>query len=419
MEQHTYQNLLEYISSLPVIDCHEHTYPQNELPQPVDLWTIFRNSDAGDDLISAGMPESDRPKLDWNLAAPYLPKVQNTGFFQSLRAAFQDLFDFQEAAITAGNWQELSNKIIAANHRDDWYAEVLQRRGNIRLLLRVQGDEANPYAVDRRFFSPLINLDGWIMAGDALERERLAQDVGGSASTLKQYLDTIGELIHKAKENKAAGLKSMLAYYRSLDISSPDGLDAGRLFRSAKLEGPDARLFQDFMINAISRLAGVYELPYQLHAGYGSWQSNIVERSNPLLLNPLFEAHRKTNFVLLHGGYPYISEMATLAKNHPNVFIECGWLAYIAPSVYRRALGEWLDTVPMNKITAFSADCRHVEQTYGALILTRRLLASVFQEKLLRDDWGLEFCRTVAGNLLANNAVDIYNLDQESLPNRL
>ena len=416
MEQSTYQNLLEYISYLPVIDCHEHTCLQAELPQTVDLWTIFRNSDVGDDLISAGMPESDRSKLNWNLAEPYLSKVQNTGFFQSLRAAFQDLFGFQEPSLTADNWQELSNKITEANRRDDWYEEVLHRRGKIRLLLRVQGTEPDPYAVDRRFFSPLINLDSWIMAGAPLERESLAQDAGGSTATLNQYLDTIGGLIHKAKANKAAGLKSMLAYYRSLDIRSPDGLDAERLFRSGRLEGSDARIFQDFMINQVSRLAGEYDLPYQLHVGYGSWQSSIVKQSDPLLLNPLFEAHRKTNFVLLHGGYPYISEVATLAKNHPNVFIECGWLAYIAPSVYQRALGEWLDSVPMNKITAFSADCLHVEQTYGALVFTRRLLASVFQEKIDHADWDLKLCKGVAKNLLENNAVDIYHLEQEGLP---
>jgi hypothetical protein len=410
MDKRTYLNLLDYISSLPVIDCHEHTYLQKDLPHPVDLWTILRNSDVGDDLISAGMPESDRPKLTWKRAAPYLSNVQNTGFFQSLVYAFQDLFGFQDPALADDNWQDLSNKIIEANYRVDWYKEVLQQRGNIRMVLRVQGDEPDPYVVDRCFFSPLINLDSWIMACDPLKRERLVQDYGGDASTLTKYLETIEGVIHKAKENRAAGLKSMLAYSRTLDISSPDVIDVQSLYRRGKLEASDERIFQDFMINEVSRQAGEYDLPYQLHVGYGSWQSNIVRQSNPLLLNLLVEANRKTNFVLLHGGYPYIGEMATLAKNHPNVFLECGWLAYIAPSVYHRALSEWLDSVPMNKITAFSADCLHIEQTYGTLILTQRLLASTFQKKISHDGWDLEFCKNVARNLLEKNAVDLYKL---------
>jgi uncharacterized protein len=117
---------------------------------------------------------------------------------------------------------------------------------------------------------------------------------------------------------------------------------------------------------------------------YGSWQHNFTAQANPLLLNPLIEAHRQTQFVLLHGGYPFIGELGTLAKNHPNVYLECGWLAYIAPSVYRRALGEWLDSVPLTKLLAFGADCQCVEQSYGALLLMRRLLAQTLAAKIER-----------------------------------
>jgi predicted TIM-barrel fold metal-dependent hydrolase len=144
--------------------------------------------------------------------------------------------------------------------------------------------------------------------------------------------------------------------------------------------------------------------------GYGSWQSNITAGANPLFLNPLIEAHRHTQFVLLHGGYPFIGEMATLAKNHPNVFIETGWLAYIAPAVYRRAMGEWLDSVPMNKILAFGADCLHIEQTLGALLLTRHLLAQVLAGKVADSEWAESLALDCASRLLSRNAVELYRL---------
>lgn len=51
------------ISALPVIDCHEHTFLPEARPARVDLWTVMRNSDVGDDLISAGMPAAARPDL--------------------------------------------------------------------------------------------------------------------------------------------------------------------------------------------------------------------------------------------------------------------------------------------------------------------------------------------------------------------
>jgi predicted TIM-barrel fold metal-dependent hydrolase len=162
--------------------------------------------------------------------------------------------------------------------------------------------------------------------------------------------------------------------------------------------------------------AGAYGLPYQMHVGYGSWQRNIAGGANPLLLNPLIEAHRATRFVLLHGGYPFIGEMATMAKNHPNVYLECGWLAYISPAAYRRAMGEWLDAVPANKLLAVGADCLHVEQTLGAVLLTRRHLALALAEKVSDGGWPMPLAEDVGRRLLARNALELYELDEGGEP---
>jgi hypothetical protein len=60
------------IASLDVIDCHEHTFLPDQRPQPMDLWSVLRRSDLGDDLIAAGLPAAERPLLDWARASPYL-----------------------------------------------------------------------------------------------------------------------------------------------------------------------------------------------------------------------------------------------------------------------------------------------------------------------------------------------------------
>ena len=48
-----------------------------------------------------------------------------------------------------------------------------------------------------------------------------------------------------------------------------------------------------------------------------------IAGDNPLLLEPLLHdpATRKTNFVLLHGGWPYIGEITALLQN-PNVYTD-------------------------------------------------------------------------------------------------
>jgi predicted TIM-barrel fold metal-dependent hydrolase len=411
VDQGLFEALHNYIAASTAIDCHEHTFLPDARPKPVDLWTVLRNSDVGDDLISAGMPASSRPTLDWDQAAPYLPFVYNTGFYRSLLLAFEKLFDFDESELTSSNWLPLSEHIQAANLRPDWYDEVLHRQADIRLILRVQGDEVDPYDVDREIFAPLIIFDEWIFTTSPMKQELLAQSVSGSASTLVDYLNALDAAFDQAKKRRAAGVKSMLAYRRPLAHVHPLKEEAGRLFKRKTLSKGETKIFQDFMAHAVAERAGVFGFPYQVHVGYGSWQGNITRQANPLLLNPLIEAHRQTQFVLLHGGYPFIGEMGTLAKNHPNVYIECGWLAYIAPVAYRWALREWLDSVPANKLLAFSADCLHIEQTYGTLLLTRRLLAQMLAEKIEKDDWNETMAKSVVERLLYRNAAELYQLD--------
>ena len=403
----------DFLAGLTVVDSHEHTYLPAARPPTVDLSVILANSDVGDDMISSGMPPDARKALTWATASPFLERVRNTGFYRSLILAFRELFGFDGDEITAGDWDTISTALTAANARPDWYDEVLIRRGRIETILRIQGEESDPFSVPRRYFRPIIRFDEWIVTTDPAERERLADSVGGRASTLADYVAALDGAIAIAAQRGAVGAKSMLAYRRPLSHGCPTTADAERLYARTDLGVPESHALEDYMVHAVADRAGVHRLPYQIHVGYGSWQRSVVDRANPLMLNPLIEAHRDTRFVLLHGGYPFIGEMATMAKNHPNVYIECGWLAYIAPSVYRRAMGEWLDAVPASKLLGFSADCAHVEQTLGALILTRRQLARALAEKVRSDEWSTALAEKVGRRVLYQNASDLYRLDDE------
>ena len=405
-----FQDLFAQISTLDVVDCHEHTFLPEARPSPVDLWTVIRNSDVGDDLISAGMPVSFRSELNWDRAAPHILNVRNTGFYRSLILAFHCLFDFADADLQEHNWEALSKKIVEANTRADWYSFVLHEKGKIQKILRVQGNEADPFGVDRRYFEPLMNLDEWISVGEYEKRELAAAKVGGKAHSLKDYLAALDLYFERIKAGGAVGIKSMLAYKRNLEFSSPDTSTIQTLFNKRNLTELESKAVEDFLINQVAERAGIFRLPYQIHVGYGSWQSNITAGANPLLLNALIERHRSTKFVLLHGGYPFVSELGTMAKNHPNVFIEAGWLAYISPKAYEQAMGEWLDSVPMNKILAFGADCLHIEQTIGALLLTRQIISKVMTIKVVDSDWGEILALECASRLLSKNAMELYEL---------
>jgi uncharacterized protein len=69
---------------------------------------------------------------------------------------------------------------------------------------------------------------------------------------------------------------------------------------------------------------------------------------NPLLLEPLFNdlRLRKTSFVLLHGGWPYIREIGSLLQK-PNVYLDISSQdLIIPPHTEAQWLREWLELEP-------------------------------------------------------------------------
>ena len=78
-----YEQLLEYITSLPVIDSHEHLPAEKDrVAQDVDFFTLFSHY-CVDDLTAAGMPADDVAKLagkmdveeKWKLFAPWYEQM--------------------------------------------------------------------------------------------------------------------------------------------------------------------------------------------------------------------------------------------------------------------------------------------------------------------------------------------------------
>ena len=281
------RHLEEHLAAAPVVDCHEHTFLPGAAPPRVDLAVLVANSDVGDDMISAGMPEALRHELTWSTAAPYLERVRNTGFYRSLIHAFRDLFGFDGDELAEGDWLAISDSLVAGNRRPDWYEHVLGR-GRIRTILRIQGDEADPYDLPGRWFAPVIPFDAWIVARDGTERERLCETVGGRASTLEGYLEALDAAVAGARSRGAVGVKSALAYRRDLAFGATHGRRGRAAVRAARAGRPgrEARALEDFLVHAVADRAGAHGLPYQMHLGSGHCRRRQPAAAEPVDRGP-------------------------------------------------------------------------------------------------------------------------------------
>jgi len=88
--------------------------------------------------------------------------------------------------------------------------------------------------------------------------------------------------------------------------------------------------------------------------------------------------------------------------------VDLCWLHIISPTVARRALSEWLETVPGNKILAFGGDYRFVEGVYAHAKIARENVRRVLQEKI--EDGALTEAEAtrLAERLLRENALSLF-----------
>jgi predicted TIM-barrel fold metal-dependent hydrolase len=131
-------------------------------------------------------------------------------------------------------------------------------------------------------------------------------------------------------------------------------------------------------------LAEEYDIPVAIHTG-APWANWLDFRTwEPTALIPLLNRFRGTRFDLYHAGIPYVTPFSVLGLSYPNVWLNLCWAHVISPELAKRAMREWLDLIPTNKVVAFGGDYHNgtVVLTYGHLALARRNVAEVLAERI-------------------------------------
>jgi predicted TIM-barrel fold metal-dependent hydrolase len=118
--------------------------------------------------------------------------------------------------------------------------------------------------------------------------------------------------------------------------------------------------------------------------------------------------YKEAKFDIFHGSWPYTGELAAIAKNFPNVYIDMSWMHIISPSRARTALNHWLDEVPSNKIMGFGGDYLFPEGAYGHSVIARDNLIKVLSQKVQEGDYSLEQAKKYSNWLLRENPLRLF-----------
>jgi len=417
-----YEELRDHIDSLKIIDTHEHLSDEANRPKETDVLAEWLTHYFSCDLVSAGLSDEGLERAKdgtgdlmqrWALVEPYWHAAGSTGYGRALDLAARDIYGIE--GVTRDTIGSLNEKFLAAREQGGHYQRVLKDKGGIALSLTDQNLDC-----DRTFFASVTRLDAFIMPTHRNETVLKGRELGLKIHCLGDWKEAMRlQLERDMTQRGAVAVKMGLAYSRSLEFHKATAADAERDFNElfANAHSPVWRLgikvgraLQDHMMHHLMTLCDQRGLTVQVHTGIQEGNGNVITDSNPVLLTNLFLEYGDITFDIFHIGYPYERELSNLAKNFRNVVIDMCWAHIISPEAARRALVEFLDAVPANKINAFGGDYCFVDGVYGHQRIARQNVAMSLAQKVEDGSMDLDRAKEIATWVFVDNPVRVFNL---------
>jgi uncharacterized protein len=404
-----YDRLLEQINKIPIYDNHSHaTFPDDSdmdaQAAPPGESSVIRLRDDNPEFVAAAKSLFGYPYDD----------------FQPAHA--QWLIDKKKAAEKDGGtayWDSILDKL------------------NIETCLANRVALA-PYLDPKRFhwvffvdsfLFPLDNRDQTGKNSDmgvyiplqekVLHRYMQQEHVASLPADLAGYEAFVRQTLTDNKKKGGVAMKFEAAYFRSLYFSDPPRAQAQAIYDRYHAGGvpseAEYRLFQDYIFRVLIDEAGKLGISVHFHSAVGIGDYFSLRQGNPLNLENVVRDPRyaKTNFVFLHGGYPYTLEMIwlTAAKN---VYTDSSLMGYyVYPSELKNILKQWISLYPERMMFGSDAfpfnDAVGAEETFWLASRSARTaiaaaLAELVAEGAFTEARALELARMY----LHDNAAKLY-----------
>jgi hypothetical protein len=187
-----------------------------------------------------------------------------------------------------------------------------------------------------------------------LKRYYAESGVSTRPATLDDYLTkVVRATLERHRQGGAVAEKFEMAYLRPLDIGNP----SKALAEAAWTGKGDYKALQDYVFRFIATECGRLGMAVHFHSDAGAGSYFNVGGVNPMLIEPLLNdpTLRKTNFVFVHGGWPFTREVTALLTK-PNAYVDFSSQTYLNyPSKVAQTIRGWLEYVPEKVLFATDA----------------------------------------------------------------
>ena len=244
--------------------------------------------------------------------------------------------------------------------------------------------------------------------------------IDGSASlseAINQFQSSISECLGK---RGFVGIKSMIAYGGArrgsgLDIGNPDEKDVAKEFsfyreKKGKVSGRQVKNLLDYFHRLAIIEATRFGRPFEFHTGIGDVDI-VAEGCNPMLLVKMLqdEEIRRAKIILLHGGYPYVSEAGWITHFFPNVYLDSSIVFFTHSRAAIRRMEEMLEMAPYSKIL-YSSDGMMPELQWFSAKSAKRIMSAVLERLIGAGTLDVAEAIDLAESYFHANSETLYSL---------
>lgn len=355
----------------PIINSHSH-HLQDKDHYGLNLENVFRNSYVN--WCAKPIP-STQTKEEITV---FLNAVRNRSYFVWLEKALMMLYGMNEH-LDADNWYVYDQAIRKAHEDENWHLKILHEKCNYEAVLLdafwKPGDNNN----HPDLFRPAYRVNSIFYGFNRKEKDHNGNNFqvqqNQYITDISEYIKVVDNVLRKEKQAGCSVLKCALAYDRTLSFEIGTKVNAQKAMRENPNEN-EIKAFQSYVFDRVCEIAAELSMPVQIHTGLG-----LMAGSNAMQLQPLIARNPDTTFWLMHGSYPWISDIAGLTHAYPNVWADLCWLPLISPTAAHRLMHELIDVCNADRVV-WGCDTWTSEESYGARLAFLEVLSQVLYERV-------------------------------------
>lgn len=386
------------ISLLRALDCHSH-HLEDASFQQITLGNLLRRSYLN--WSGSVLRETEESRRQW------LARVRTKNTWRLLERSLRTLYGWPE--ITPENWEECSRELEKFYEENpEWQRTILKEYCRYdRVLLDAYWDSGSDLG-HPELFASVFRLDpfffGYAPGKNDHDGNNPLACYGIQADSLESYLRQTGELIEKKVRGGCVALKNAIAYDRSVQYDTVSREQASRVFETADPSPEEEKAFQDYFFDWACGLAADLQVPIQCHTGMG-----CLEETRAIRMAGIIRRHPSTKFSIMHGSFPWTSDLLALLTSFENVWSDICWLPLLSSTLSIQFLHQLIEAANCDRVI-WGCDTWTSEDSLAARLGVNEVLAAVLREKTEAGYFSVSSAMEYAGRVLKENGRELFSL---------